>query len=278
MTEARVIIRAAKEPDFTQLATLMAAHAAFERATFHAAGLQSRWCTAMLGPGARAMCVVAEAVTSTGNELVGYATCSAEFSTWRAIEFLHMDTLFVIERCRGLGIGQKLFDAIESAGRGHGLTEIQWQTPDWNLDAIRFYERLGATGSRKVRFVRAIKPDTVTHRETLDQFTCAWEERNLHDLRMCLHQDVRYSPSVAVSGAPFIGIEQVLTGIAMMWNHDDGAGVDLGPIHESLNSITRTWAYHFEDAPSQYGVDVFTFDDGLIIHKDAFRRGLADDT
>ena len=33
-----------------------------------------------------------------------------------------------------------------------GLAQVQWQTPAWNRDAVRFYERLGAVGTDKMRF------------------------------------------------------------------------------------------------------------------------------
>ena len=57
-----------------------------------------------------------------------------------------------------------VFRAVEMAvlwGRDHvdlsgikavGIDEIQWQTPEWNADAARFYRRLGATETVKRRF------------------------------------------------------------------------------------------------------------------------------
>ncbi|MBL4707385.1 MAG: hypothetical protein JKY48_02970 [Flavobacteriales bacterium] len=33
-----------------------------------------------------------------------------------------------------------------------GASLIQWQTPDFNVDAIRFYKRRGATSKLKGRF------------------------------------------------------------------------------------------------------------------------------
>jgi hypothetical protein len=33
-----------------------------------------------------------------------------------------------------------------------GDDEIQWQTPTWNTDARRFYERLGARPAEKIRY------------------------------------------------------------------------------------------------------------------------------
>jgi len=64
-----------------------------------------------------------------------------------------MDTLFVDEASRGQGIGSGLLDYVIVAARHLGLQQIQWQTPAWNGDAIRFYERFGASATPKTRFV-----------------------------------------------------------------------------------------------------------------------------
>ena len=36
--------------------------------------------------------------------------------------------------------------------RAIGVTEIQWQTPHWNLDASLFYQRRGGIAKQKLRF------------------------------------------------------------------------------------------------------------------------------
>lgn len=38
------------------------------------------------------------------------------------------------------------------AARGLGVEHVQWQTPCWNTDAIRFYDRVGALVQDKVRY------------------------------------------------------------------------------------------------------------------------------
>ncbi|MEE8612363.1 MAG: GNAT family N-acetyltransferase [Sphingomonas aquatilis] len=85
--------------------------------------------------------------------LVGYASATVDFSTWAGRSFLHVDCLFVEDRSRGLGVGAKLLAAVRAHAATHDLEEIQWQTPAWNEDAIRFYRREGATSLPKVRFI-----------------------------------------------------------------------------------------------------------------------------
>ncbi|PCG08986.1 GNAT family N-acetyltransferase [Sphingomonas ginsenosidimutans] len=89
--------------------------------------------------------------TQTG-EPVGYATATADFSTWSGQSFLYLDCLFVQEQCRGRGVGAQLLAAVRATAASRGMAEIQWQTPEWNEGAIRFYRREGATVLRKARF------------------------------------------------------------------------------------------------------------------------------
>jgi GNAT superfamily N-acetyltransferase len=84
--------------------------------------------------------------------LVGYATATLDYSTWMAREFMHLDCLFVSEQMRSRGVGAQLLGSVCDHARKIGITEVQWQTPQWNADAQRFYERVGAAPKPKVRF------------------------------------------------------------------------------------------------------------------------------
>ncbi|MFF7590624.1 GNAT family N-acetyltransferase [Kitasatospora purpeofusca] len=141
-------IRPAVPADLPAIARLCAAHAAFEDAGPVPADLASRLEPALFGPDPRAWCLVVD----RGGELLGYATWSREFSTWQAAEYVHLDCLFVTEPYRGAGWGRALLDSVKDAAAARGAVEVQWQTPDRNTDAIRFYRRAGALGRPKVRF------------------------------------------------------------------------------------------------------------------------------
>ncbi|MGO4569268.1 GNAT family N-acetyltransferase [Rhizobium sp. 2YAF20] len=78
--------------------------------------------------------------------LIGYAGLTFDYALWTACRFAHVDCLFVCEIARGQGIGKHLFErACRLVGEA-GAERIEWQTPVWNLDAIRFYERQGGIG------------------------------------------------------------------------------------------------------------------------------------
>ena len=145
-------IRRARPDDLTELIGLIRDHAEFERAAPPPADLAGRLPRILFGDAPRLVAFVAG---QTG-ALVGYATCSAEISTWEGTEFLHLDCLYLREGARGSGTGRLLIDAVIAEARDRGLTELRWQTPLWNVEAARFYDRLGATSAEKRRYTLAL--------------------------------------------------------------------------------------------------------------------------
>ncbi|GGV43681.1 hypothetical protein GCM10010277_33540 [Streptomyces longisporoflavus] len=143
-------VRHARPADLPRIVELVAEHAAYEKGTPPAPGLDRRL-HALLFEVAdpRLRCLVAEL---SDGEVVGYATCAPEVSTWDGAEYLHMDCLFLRDGHRGLGLGERLMDAVATEARRLGLAEVQWQTPAWNEGAIRFYDRIGADAKEKLRF------------------------------------------------------------------------------------------------------------------------------
>ena len=149
------IIRQALPADTEALVDLCREHAEFERSGYEVDGKASRLSAALFSSAPRHYAWVA---TVSGTS-IGYATTSREYSTWGAREYLHMDCLFVRAQHRGAGIGAALLDAVVQFARAHGLNEVQWQTPDWNVDASRFYRRLGGVDQPKLRFVLHVAQD-----------------------------------------------------------------------------------------------------------------------
>ncbi len=85
-------------------------------------------------------------------------TATREFSTWRAAAFMHMDCLYVLAGYRNMGIGVRLMAALRDFCASEDIDQVQWQTPDWNNDAARFYQRLGARQRTKRRFTWQLDP------------------------------------------------------------------------------------------------------------------------
>ncbi|MDB5364931.1 MAG: acetyltransferase [Rhodospirillales bacterium] len=134
--------------DLDGLIELMAEHADYERASFDPANKLAALRQAFFAAPPRLLGWVA----MDGGALVGYATASREFSTLQGREFLHLDCLFVRETTRGRGLGKALLQAVVEEARRLRIEHLEWQTPAWNEDAIRFYHREGATAASKARF------------------------------------------------------------------------------------------------------------------------------
>ncbi|MCX5302635.1 GNAT family N-acetyltransferase [Streptomyces sp. NBC_00160] len=149
------VIRRARVGDLPRLVELVHEHVAYEKSAPRPPDLAERLGPRLFAEDARLWVLLACAPDGT---VVGYAACSAEFSFWDARHYLHMDGLYLAEEARGHGLGAALMDGVRELARERGLGEVQWQTPDWNEGAIRFYDRLGAAGRPKRRYALAVEP------------------------------------------------------------------------------------------------------------------------
>ncbi len=140
-------IRWAKPEDMDELVRMCAEHAAYERSSFDPVGKESALGRMLFAPDARLKCLVAQ----DNGQLIGYATFSVEVSTWDADRYMHMDCLFLRPEARNKGLGLALMRRIAQEALAQGVVRMQWQTPSFNVDAIRFYDRLGPEKKEKFR-------------------------------------------------------------------------------------------------------------------------------
>lgn len=98
--------------------------------------------------------VVESVVAESEGRVVAFALFFTNFSTFLALPGLYLEDLFVEPEQRGRGIGRALMEHLArlSATRGYG--RFEWSVLDWNADAIRFYERMGATVMPEWRICR----------------------------------------------------------------------------------------------------------------------------
>lgn len=139
------IIRRAEPRDADQLLLLVRAHADFERgeATLALADLEQ-----LLGAPSRVELTVAE----EHEVIVGYTAVTFDYSLWRARLWAHLDCLFIRPACRNRGMGKQLLEQALAQALAAGADRLEWQTPEWNKAAIRFYGREGAACQLKKRF------------------------------------------------------------------------------------------------------------------------------
>lgn len=82
-------------------------------------------------------------VAERDEQLVGAALFYVKYSTWKG-PALHLEDLIVAESERSRGVGSLLLEEVITVARARGYRRVYWQVLDWNVDAIRFYERHGA--------------------------------------------------------------------------------------------------------------------------------------
>jgi GNAT superfamily N-acetyltransferase len=143
-------IRAAESRDLDAIVRLIAGLAEFERLTHLLEVTPEK-----LGPHLFGERPVAEAlVVDRGGTLVAFALFFTNFSTFLARPGLYLEDLFVLPEHRGEGIGEALLTRLAQLAAERGCGRFEWSVLDWNESAIRFYERMGATGMPDWRICR----------------------------------------------------------------------------------------------------------------------------
>jgi len=94
-------------------------------------------------------------VAESGGVVVGMVTGQLLISTAEGGGSVLVEDLVVRESERRRGTGRKLVRAVEAWARGRGATRLQLLADRENEAALRFYERLGWSGTRMVCLRRA---------------------------------------------------------------------------------------------------------------------------
>jgi len=140
-------IRFVKEQDLDELLDLCEEHAIYEKAIYFRENKKAALKTHLFEK-QTLFCTVIE----KDSKLIAYSTYMKQFSTWDANFYIYMDCLFVKEEYRSLGLGKKLLQRLKEESQKLNCDLIQWQTPNFNTRAIKFYENIGALSKTKERF------------------------------------------------------------------------------------------------------------------------------
>jgi len=84
-------------------------------------------------------------VAEVQGQVVAFALFFTNFSTFLAQPGLYLEDLFVQPGHRGKGIGEALLTRLAAIAVERGYGRFEWSVLEWNENAIRFYQRLGAT-------------------------------------------------------------------------------------------------------------------------------------
>ncbi len=139
-----VIIRRAESRDVPQMLALVKELAVFERAPDEVTVTEQHMRDAGFGSDPVWVGWVAE----SEGAMLGMAVCYERYSTWKGRR-LYLEDIIVTESARGHRIGEKLFMQCAAYAVEQNYSGMLWQVLDWNVDAIRFYDRFGAHYSRE---------------------------------------------------------------------------------------------------------------------------------
>jgi GNAT superfamily N-acetyltransferase len=134
-------LRAAEPRDVAAIVELIRELAAFERLTHLVEVTPQSLTPHLFGPRPAAECIVGE----VDGELAAFALFFTNFSTFLGKPGLYLEDLYVRPARRGSGLGRALLARLGALAVERGCGRFEWSVLDWNEDAIRFYEGMGAT-------------------------------------------------------------------------------------------------------------------------------------
>jgi len=101
---------------------------------------------AMLHEGLFGARPAAEALVGVADgEVVTFALFFHNFSTFLCRKGLYLEDLYVKQSCRGKGYGKQMLVALAQLAVERDCGRFEWSVLDWNENAIKFYEGVGAS-------------------------------------------------------------------------------------------------------------------------------------
>lgn len=134
-----VRLRPALPADIPTILDLIRELAEYEREPEAAVATADLMYDALFGPKAVAHVIMAEDDQTTH----GFALYFFNFSTWTGRRGLYLEDFFVRPEARGRGIGMQLFNRLARIAQECGCSRMELSVLNWNVNAIRFYDRQG---------------------------------------------------------------------------------------------------------------------------------------
>jgi GNAT superfamily N-acetyltransferase len=135
------VLRAATPADVPAILSCIRGLAEYERLAHQCTATEALLRETLFGAEPAAEVVLAV----SGGETAGFALWFRSYSTFLALPGLYLEDLFVFPAHRGHGLGRRLLAHLARTAVERGYGRVEWAVLDWNVDAIRFYESLGAT-------------------------------------------------------------------------------------------------------------------------------------
>ena len=93
-------------------------------------------------------------VAEQNGRLLGYAFYLFTYSSFEAKRTLYLEDIFISEDFRNKGIGKLFLNEIINIAKANDCGRMEWAVLDWNVNAIKFYENLGARELKEWKYFR----------------------------------------------------------------------------------------------------------------------------
>jgi GNAT superfamily N-acetyltransferase len=133
-------IRPGELRDVPVIAELIRGLARYEKLEHEVVMTEEKLTDSLFGERRYAETLIAE----ENGEPIGFALFFHNYSTFLAQPGIYLEDLFVLPDRRGGGVGRALLERLAGLAVERGCGRLEWAVLDWNVDAIKFYERLGA--------------------------------------------------------------------------------------------------------------------------------------
>ena len=140
-TDPGFTLRSAEPRDVDAIVGLIRGLAEFEKLSHLCHATPETLAPHLFGPRP----VVESVVAESDGRVVAFALFFSNFSTFLALPGLYLEDLYVEPEQRKRGIGKALLEHLARLAATRGYGRFEWSVLDWNVDAIRFYQRMGAT-------------------------------------------------------------------------------------------------------------------------------------
>jgi GNAT superfamily N-acetyltransferase len=149
-----LLLRPAVRGDVPTILELIRGLAGFERLAHECVATEEQLRDTLFGPNPGAEVILAV----VNGEPAGFALFFHNYSTFLARRGLYLEDLFVKPQFRDRGIGHALLTELAKIAVKRGCGRLEWAVLDWNVDAIRFYESIGARQMNDWRTFRVTGP------------------------------------------------------------------------------------------------------------------------
>jgi GNAT superfamily N-acetyltransferase len=135
-----MVVRPASAEDVPLILAFIRELAEYERLAHAVVATERSLREALFGDRPAAEVLIAE----VAGVPAGFALFFDNFSTFLSRRGLYLEDLYVRPAHRGRGVGRRLLAEIAARAVVRGCGRVEWSVLDWNQDAWRFYESIGA--------------------------------------------------------------------------------------------------------------------------------------